>query len=188
VGSVRTRGVEIEYSAMPVSGLRIDGSFSYTDAVATSFKNAQCYTGQTVAQGCVDLDGSGPSTTTGQDLSGRQMPNAPRYKLNIGGTYDILLPSLPFDAFVQADYNYQSKVNFDLLNNPLTVQKAYGLFSGSVGVNRDGYRVSFYVNNLFDQHYASNIYVASGGTAGLLAQYLDRNSRRYFGVRAGYKF
>ncbi|NKJ44027.1 TonB-dependent receptor [Novosphingobium sp. SG720] len=189
VGRVRTRGVEVELNTRPMPQLTIDGAFSYTDTRILEYSGAQCYTGQTV--GCYDLDGSGPSTTTGQNLAGKGLPNAPKVKFNIGGNYKILLPSLPFDAFVQADYSYQSKVNFDLLGNPATVQAGYGIVNASLGIDqndRGGLRVTLFVNNLFDKHYASNVSIASGGSAGLLAQSLDRNSRRYFGLRARYQF
>ncbi|WP_408587913.1 TonB-dependent receptor [Novosphingobium sp.] len=189
VGRVRTRGVEVELSAQPTQALRIDGAFSYTDARIVEFPGAQCYTGQ--VDGCVDLDGTGPSTTKGQDLAGKRLPNAPRFKFNIGANYDIAMPSMPFDAFVQADFAYQSETNFDLLSNPVTVQDGYGVFNASVGIDqndRGGLRVALFVNNLFDKHYASNVSIASGGTPGLLTQALDRKSRRYFGIRARYAF
>lgn len=189
VGKVRTKGFEVELSARPIPELTIDGAFSYTDAKVIRFPGAQCYTGQVA--GCVDLDGAGPSTVRGQDLAGKRLGNAPKVKFNVGATYDVLLPSLPFDAFVQADFAYQSRVNFDLLQNPLTVQPAYGVFNASIGIDqndRGGLRVALFVNNLFDNNFASNISIASGGNAGLLTQNLTRDSRRYVGLRVGYNF
>jgi iron complex outermembrane receptor protein len=189
VGRVRTRGFELEISARPVPALRLDGALSFTDTRILSFPGAQCFAGQ--ATGCVDLDGAGPGTVRGQNLAGARLPNAPRLKFNFGGNYDILLPSLPFDGFIQADVSYQSAVNFDLLANPLTVQKAYAVVNGSIGIDqndRGGLRVALFVNNLFNQRYATNIQTPPGGSLGLLSQALDRNSRRYFGVRARFEF
>ncbi|MFY7836778.1 MAG: TonB-dependent receptor [Novosphingobium sp.] len=189
VGKVRTRGFEVELSAKPTAALTLDTAMSFTDTRIMEFAGAQCYTGQTT--GCVDLDGAGPSTVRGQDLAGKRLPNAPRFKFNAGFNYDIFLPSAPFDAFVQADVAYQSKVNFDLLGNPVTVQNGYAVVNGSIGIDqndRGGMRVALFVNNLFDKRYASNVGIASGGSAGLLSQALDRKSRRYFGIRARYEF
>lgn len=189
VGRVRTRGFEIELSARPIPTLMLDSALSFTDTRIMSFPGAQCYAAQTV--GCFDLDGAGPSTVRGQNLAGKRLPNAPRLKFNVGGNYDILLPSLPFDGFIQADVSYQSAVNFDLLANPLLEQKGYAVVNGSIGIDqndRGGLRVALYVNNLFDKRYASNLNVAPGGSVGLLQQALDRNSRRYFGIRVRYKF
>lgn len=191
VGKVRTRGIEVELSAKPTPALTLDSAMSFIDTRVIEFPGAQCYNGQTAAQGCVDLDGSGPSTVTGQDLAGKRLPNTPRFKINAGFNYDIFLPSAPFDAFVQADVTYQSKVNFDLLGNPLTVQDGYALVNGSIGIDqndRGGLRVALFVNNLFDKRYASNASIAPGGSVGLLTQALDRKSRRYFGIRARYQF
>ncbi|KPF93228.1 TonB-dependent receptor [Novosphingobium sp. AAP83] len=189
VGRVRTRGFEVELSARPIPTLTLDSALSFTDTRIMSFPGAQCYAAQTV--GCFDLDGAGPSNVRGQNLAGKRLPNAPRLKFNVGGTYDILLPSLPFDGFIQTDVSYQSAVNFDLLANPLLEQKGYAVVNGSIGIDqndRGGLRVALYVNNLFDKRYASNLTVAPGGSVGLLQQALDRNSRRYFGIRARYKF
>ena len=189
VGKVRTRGIEVEFSAKPSSVLQIDGALSYTEAKIISFPRAQCYPAQTT--GCVDLDGAGPLTAFGQDLSGKRLANAPRLKFNVGATYDILLPSMPFDAFVQADYSYQSRVNFDLLQNPITTQSGYGVVNASIGIDqndRGGLRTTLFVNNVFNKHYASNIAVATGGSLGLLSQNLSRDSRRYYGLRVRYDF
>ncbi|MET0374840.1 MAG: TonB-dependent receptor [Rhizorhabdus sp.] len=190
VGKVRTKGVELELTAQPIEALTLDGAFSYTDAKVRVFPGAQCYTGQTAALGCVDLDGPGPNTTTGQDLAGARLPNSPRYKFNVGANYEVELPNLPFNGFVQADYSYQSSVNYDLLGNPLTVQEGYGIVNGSIGIDQGdtGFRVALFVNNIFDKHYAANISVAVGGPQGLLTQNLPRNSQRFAGVRARYRF
>jgi iron complex outermembrane receptor protein len=188
VGRVRTRGIEAEFQARPLEALLIDGGISYTEAVIREFRNAQCYVGQTAAQGCLPVVGS---STGLQDLSGKRLSNAPRWKFNVGGTYDVLLPDMPFDGFVQADVSYQSEVNFDLLSNPLLEQGAYALVNGSIGIDqkdRGGLRIALFVNNLFDKHYASALGTPSGGTAGLVAQTFSRNARRYAGVRARFSF
>lgn len=191
VGRLRTRGVEIEASAKPTPALRIDGALSYTDAKVRSYPNAPCFAGQTAAQGCIDLDGAGPGTTTGQDLSGARLSNAPKVKWNIGATYDIELPSMPFNAFVQADFNYQSKVNFDLSNNPATVQPGYGILNASFGIRPSGSRgmsVAVFVNNVFDKHYAAALFPTVGTTTGTLAGVLPRQADRYAGLRVRYGF
>lgn len=191
VGKVRTRGVEMELSTRPIPDLTLDAGFTYTDALIKEFRNAQCYTGQTVALGCVDLDGAGPSTTTGQDLSGHGLPNAPKYKANINAVYNTALPGLPFRGFAQGDVTYQSEVNFDLLGNPATVQKGYTVANASFGIEQDkgvGYRLAIFANNLFDKQYGSFINIASGGTPGLTTINLSRNARRYVGVKLSYRF
>lgn len=188
VGKVRTRGIEAEFQARPTESLLIDGGISYTEAMIREFRNAQCYTGQTAALGCLPVTGS---ATGLQDLSGKRLSNAPRWKFNLGGTYNVILPEMPFDGFAQADVSYQSEVNFDLLNNPILKESAYAIVNGSIGIDqkdRGGLRIALFVNNIFDKHYASALGVSSGGSPGLLAQTFSRNARRYGGVRARFAF
>lgn len=119
------------------------------------------------------------------------MANSPRVKFNLGATYDVELPSLPFNAFLQADVSYQSGVNFDLNQNPLLKQDSYAIVNASLGIEGkegQGFRIALFVNNIFNVHYASALGVASGGTADLIAQTYSRNARRYGGVRARYSF
>jgi iron complex outermembrane receptor protein len=187
VGKVRTRGIEAELQARPFETLLIDGGASFTDAKIREFPNAQCYTGQTAAQGCLPVAGS---ATGFQDLAGQRLANAPRWKFNLGANYDVLLPQMPFDGFIQSDISYQSAVKFDF-SNPALVQGAYAIVNASIGIDqkdRGGLRIALFVNNLFNKHYASALGIASGGTAGLVAQTFSRNARRYGGVRARMRF
>ena len=187
VGKVRTRGVEVEWQARPTDAFSLDGAVSFTDAKIREYPNAQCYTGQTLAQGCVPVVGS---TTPFQNLAGQRLANAPRWKANLGGTYNILMPDMPFDAFIRSDVSYQSSVKFDF-SNPALVQKAYAVVNASIGLDqkdRGGLQVTFFVNNVFNQRYASALGISSGGTTGLVAQTFSRNAQRYAGVRVRFGF
>jgi iron complex outermembrane receptor protein len=182
VGALRSKGVEVEASARPVRALRLDASAAYTDATIREFANAPCYTNQTVAQGCRPVGGS-----NFQDLSGSPLANSPKFKYSLAGAYDIALPSLPFDGFVTAEYTHQSAVMLDLLGTPISRQKAFGVVNASIGVagrDEQNYRVALFVNNLFDQSYATSLGYTGSSNAGAVAQLLPRNSRRYVGIRA----
>ena len=191
VGRRRSKGVEAEISARPIRDLRIDASAAYLDAKIRSYPGATCYPGQTAAQGCVDIN-PGTAVTLAQDLAGSRLANAPKFKYTISGTWDVKLPGMPFDGFLQADWSHQSKVRYDLLGNPRTIQPGYGLFNASIGVQgaeERGYRISLFVNNLFDKAYAGLIGNAQGENAGLATtQLVPRNARRYFGVRARFRY
>ncbi len=181
VGALRSRGFEAELSAKPTRLLRIDASAAYTDAKIRDFANAPCYTGQTVAQGCARINNANV-----QDLSGDRLANAPKFKYNIAATQDVELPSLPFDAFLTAEFAHQSKVSFDLLGSPVSTQRAYGVVNGSIGIKgRDDadFRVALFVNNLFDENYATSVQYAGNSNAQSVVQLLPRNSRRYAGIR-----
>jgi len=185
VGKLRTKGIEAEATIKLSPSFRIDASGNYTDARVREFAGAPCYSGQTAAQGCVDLDGTGPSTLAGQDLAGARLADSPLFRFTIGGTYDIPMPDLPFDGFVSASVSHQSSDQYDLSQNPGTIQPGYEIVNASVGlVGHDTpYHLTFFVNNLFDKSYATSLVVPSGGSAGLIAQIQPRAAQRYGGVR-----
>jgi iron complex outermembrane receptor protein len=58
--------------------------------------------------------------------------------------------------------------------------------NGSIGIDgrKDGnFRVALFVNNLFDQEYATSLGYTGSSNFQAVAQLLPRNSRRYFGIR-----
>jgi iron complex outermembrane recepter protein len=188
VGKLRTKGVEIEAQAMPVEWLRLDASAAYTDAQVISFPNAACYPGQAqTGTGC------GPSTNpvglgSVQDRSNTQLPNSPKFKINLGGTVTRDLANDLKGVFT-VNYQYQSKVNFDLLGNPLAEQKAYGLLNASASLARGDVKATLFVNNLLNEHFVSGI--GDGfGSYGVhyVTQVLSRDSDRYFGLKVDTKF
>jgi iron complex outermembrane recepter protein len=208
VGKLKTKGVEVEFSAKPSDWLRLDGSAAYTDAKMTSFLGAQGYadqTGQIFAGGVSLLVGNctaaaaatalAPRTTCSfQNRSGATLPNSPKLKFNLSATGEFPI-SDQNKAIVILSYQHQSDVNFDLLGNPLLTQKAYGIFNGSVGVDLGAFRASVFVNNLFDQKYAASLsdgFGTLGGSATnpahVIYQLNPRDSRRFFGIKLGYKF
>ncbi|NLR73018.1 TonB-dependent receptor [Novosphingobium sp. ERN07] len=190
VGKLRSRGIEFELQTKPTRALSFDVSGTFLDAKVTEFPFANCYTGQTAGQGCFDIDGAGPSTAQAQNLAGKRLSNAPRFMFTASTMYDIFMESMPFDAFVTLDYRYQTSVNFDLFQNPLYVEKAFGVLNSSIGIRQrdDAYRITLFANNLFDKNFASNLGGLIGGPATAVNQVLSRNSRRYFGIRANYNF
>jgi iron complex outermembrane recepter protein len=184
VGKLRTRGVEVEGAVRPSSELNFSGGMTYADARILSFPFAQCYPGQTAAQGCVGSPGR-------QNLAGFRPAQAPLWKLSLNGEYNPTLTS-SLQGVLQLAYTYQSKINFGLNQDPETVQPGYGIANLSLGV-RDSegrWEVVGFVNNLFDKLYYYNITDAFGdhGNAEAVQSYLPRDAKRYGGVRASYNF
>jgi iron complex outermembrane receptor protein len=191
VGKLRTQGVEVEFNAQATANLRIDASAAFTDAKIKEFPTANCYTGQTVATGCHDVDGAGPLTNLVQDLAGKRLANAPTSKFSLAMNYTHSL-SNKLDGNASLDYQYQSDVGFDLFQNPRAVQSSYGVLNGNVGIRTPGdtgYRVSAFVNNITDKRYVTTVGDAGGASPiGNTLQILPRNARRYFGLKFGYQF
>lgn len=198
VGSVRTSGIEIEAMATPSDTLTFQGGISYTDASITRYENASCYFRQTAAQGCVPVtlsDGGTPDNPADdiiqnlQDLSGRSLPNAPDWRLTGSVRQEIPLASLPFDGFINLSGRWQSKVNYSLSGDPRAQQDAFAIVNLSFGItdDQDRYTASIFINNLFDEFYAANIF-PDPLYGGVLSHYLPRDHTRYVGARLSANF
>jgi iron complex outermembrane receptor protein len=182
VGSVRTRGIEFESSARVTNALRLNAGITFTDAKITDYPNGACYPGQTAALGCVGSQ---------QNEAGITLPNAPRLKMDLGGEYRIPINEALKGA-VTLHYTWQSKVNYTLTGDPGTVQGAYGIVNlgFSLAAKDDRFKVTAFINNLFDQQYYTRVdnraSLWGGGLA--LAAYLPRDFHRYAGVTLGFTY
>lgn len=179
VGKVLTKGVELEATAIATKDLRFTAALAYVDAKITSFPKAACWPGQSAAQGCV------AGTPSYQDLAGATLPNAPKWKMNVG--MDFSQPIGAYELIFSSAYAYQTKVNFSLNTDPATIQKAYGVFNVSGGFRKPGggYQAVVFVNNVFDKGYSVNG-ANQFGTFGnqLVAETQPaRDFHRYAGVR-----
>ncbi|NOW48441.1 iron complex outermembrane receptor protein [Novosphingobium sp. SG751A] len=182
VGQVRTRGIELESSARISDALRLNAGITFTDAKIVRYPNGACYPGQTAATGCVGNQ---------QNEAGNVLPNAPRWKMDLGGEYRLPI-SEDLKAAVTAHYTWQSKVNYALTGDPSTVQGAYGIFNLGISLSPkdDRFKITAFVNNLFDQQYYTRIdnRASLWGGATTLAGYLPRDFQRYAGVTLGFKY
>jgi iron complex outermembrane receptor protein len=170
-GGLRTRGLEMDGTLRVSRALLVNGSLAWMQATITEFENGPCYnvlnaagTGATPGGKCAPNPKYNNSNV--QNLAGATLPNAPKVKLNIGGQYDLALPDLGFDAFFTGAYRWQSRTQFSLNQDPVTIQPAYGIANAGFGLKdrQDRYRLSFFVNNLFDKRYAAGLQntIASG--------------------------
>jgi iron complex outermembrane receptor protein len=181
IGEVTSRGVETELSAALSDRLTVSGSGAYNRAVMEDFPNASCFGQQTAAQGCVGGL---------QDLSGKPLFNAPRWNFNLSGQYEAPIDD-HLTAFFQVGGRWQSKVIFNLLQDPDSVQEAYGIVNVAAGVRGDRWRASVFVNNLFDKQYALtkgrdaqwNISQTANPPTNAVTWKPARDSFRYAGVR-----
>jgi iron complex outermembrane receptor protein len=137
-----------------------------------------------------------------QNLAGKTLPNAPKVKINLGGQYDLMLPSQNFNGFLAGSTRYQSRTQFSLNQDPNTIQGAYAITNVSLGVKdkQDRYKLTFLVNNLFDKRYATGLNNAiANGTwspkapntpvAVNTTEWMPpRDFQRYFGARLDLTF
>ena len=146
IGKVTSTGVETEFAMRPIQEITVSAAGSWDVAKMNDFPGAQCFAFETAAQGCVN---------SVQNLSGKQMPNAPRWSGNLNGEYEHPLFGNT-SGFVALAYRWQSRVIFNLLQDPDSVQDAYGIFNLSTGLETTHWKITAFVNNLFDNHYALN--------------------------------
>lgn len=189
VGKLRTKGVEFEGSFEVSDSFNLFGSAAYTDAKIRSFAGAQCYTGQTAATGCTFDATLGRNV---QDLAGSRLANSPKFKFTVGASYDAEI-SDGIGGFASVNWNWQDDVLYDLFGNPLSQQDAYSIVNLNFGIkeaDNESWKVTFFVNNLFDKAYAAGIADNRNFFGGnvVLTQQLARNYSRYGGVRVRFGF
>lgn len=179
-GEVSTRGVEAEFFLRPTDLLNLSFGAAWIDAKIDVFPGGPCYAGQTTAEGCIN---------GAQDLSGATLPNSPEWKFTASARQKILLESLPFDAFVQANGSYQSKVQYALSQDPRTIQNGYALLNAAIGIeDRDGhYTFQIFGRNLTDKFYPGELF-PSPSQGGRVTMQVARGSHRYFGVQGSVRF
>lgn len=149
--STITRGVELEGAWRPVTGFTLRGSASYDQAYFEAFDAAQCYTGQTVAQGCVAASVGGVKT---QNLSNRPLYRAPKWLLTGGAGYDFKLTSR-FRLGLNADLRYSSSYYTGLNLNPLSYQGGFTTVNAGIRLSNDTWSVGVIGRNLTNRRYGT---------------------------------
>ena len=173
-GQAKSTGVDLTAGWAVTRSFSVTASATYDNARYTDFKNASCYTGQSLAQGC--------SPAGLQNLSGHYLADTPKTSVNLTGRFEHPINSL-FTGFVQLNGDYKSAVNFSSLGDPLSIQKQYTVFNADAGVNTsDGrWSVSVYGKNLLDKHYVDNI-VSNGSGNTILFNDIGYEDLQTFGI------
>lgn len=91
------------------------------------------------------------------------------------------------------NFVYQSKVHYDLFNNPYAVQGGHGVLNASIGLksnSADGFKLTLFVNNLTNKQYATFVGDQGNlfGNNHVLTQFVPRGSQRYVGAKLDYSF
>ncbi len=150
--AARTQGFEADLRYRPVRGLTLSASGSYLDAKFTRFAGAQCYDGQTAAQGCVG--GS-------QNLAGHPLQFAPKWSGTFNGDYVTLLGS-DYALDVNGQVVYKSRQFLALTNDPNLVQPAYAKVNASIALSDES---SFWTVALVGRNLTNKVTAAFGNTS-----------------------
>jgi iron complex outermembrane receptor protein len=215
IPKIRTKGFEIDANMLLTTNWSMNASLAYTRPSIVDWKNGPCYQDNTNPAVGTTGKGEGGSlagwnrncfairdgATTGiQDLSGGIFPGTPKIKLNIGSNYDLRFASKPFRAFVNGNVRYQSDYQTNINNDPRSVNTGYAIADLGFGLreNKDRWRLSFQVKNLFDRFYIPNANASgpsfrTGPTSTSPSVTVDswvppRDVFRYFSVKLDVKF
>ncbi|WP_299596634.1 TonB-dependent receptor [uncultured Microbulbifer sp.] len=179
VGEVRTQGVELEGAWKPADGFTFDMAITYLDAEIQHYPRAKCYVPEMEDSACTD------SAPYSKNLAGGELPMAPEWKAYAGGRYERVLAGTDLLTFAQLSYSWQGDVQFNLDQNPRTVQEAYGIWNASVGFGTaDGrYLVTMFGRNLLGENHVTSMFqdFITGYSANIV-QYRPQEADRLLGV------
>ncbi|WP_293906482.1 TonB-dependent receptor, partial [Phenylobacterium sp.] len=196
-GSLKSRGIEAQVVAAPVSGLTVSVAATYLDNEYGDFPGVPCwahteptppYPASPPQPGC----GVAPNLPGTVNAKGNRVAGAPEFQSAVVVSYDRpnLISSLT--GHFSASWNWQSDVNYLPNADPFAVQKSFGLLGGQVGLSTDDgrYRVSLFATNLLNKHWVSNIspYPVQALNPGGYAQNFGPEAFRHVGVSLDAKF
>ena len=150
--SATINGLEFETEAKPIPPLDLGANVSVLDATYASYPNA-------------------PSTGTATiNATGHYLNEAPNLSTNMWAQYDFIQPDSS-RFWVRAEYFWQAREYFTVVNDDVQRQGAYGLVNLLAGWNSsdDKWAVSLYGKNIFNKQYITqtgSFSAAPGGHAG----------------------
>ncbi|HEX7821734.1 MAG TPA: TonB-dependent receptor [Sphingobium sp.] len=173
VGTVLTRGVELDLRARPIEGLTVGAAATYNDAHFKSYPNGACpYLERTAANSGVC------------DLTGKPVAGVSDFVFNLNAEYAVPTGDIfgsSADFYVGGDYNHRSSSYGALNDDPYSLIPAYGLANAYFGVRDQAgkWDLKVWGRNLFNKLYYVNASVDQTTTytyAGVLGD------PRYYGV------
>ncbi len=175
--TLKTRGVEVEGELRPVRGLSITGAVGYIDSAITVL-GTPCYDLQTAATGCTVR----PVVGRLQDVVDGAVPNAAKWKWNIGASWEIPVGGL--NIIPRANYSWTGRQQFLLNQNPDGIQGGFGILDAGIAVSTadDRYTIEVFVKNALDRFYVNSVGNVSD-LPGSTFSFIPRDADRYFGLR-----
>jgi iron complex outermembrane receptor protein len=165
-GKVSTKGVELDLTARVSNAFTVSGSVAN---IVARIKNFNCPPG--AAASC--------------NVNGKPLPFSPDWKASLRAKYSQPLGG-KLGLEYAADYTWQSRVNFELTQQPDAFQAAYGIVNASVALTSDaGWRLALVGKNLADKSYSTLVQNNPGPA---ITRYVPRDDGRYFGVTFRYDF
>jgi iron complex outermembrane receptor protein len=175
---VRVTGFEAEGTFRLASGLTMNLGAAYIDAKFRKYTGGACWFGR-----APDANPTSTGAFTSCDLSGQQLPLAPKWRMTGALQYEHSVQA--GELYVRTDLNWQGKANTNSASlDPRNLQPAYALINARIGVRFDnGLDVSAWATNLTNKTVIAQSGVLSFfGTTSGYQNYLG--APRQFGMTA----
>jgi iron complex outermembrane receptor protein len=143
-GKQTTRGLEIETQSKVTNTLQLAISYTYLDPKYDSFTTAEAV--------AIATCGGTPTSAAGRtDLSGRTVAGISKHNVSAGFTQGFTVGET--EAFLRADYQYQSSVQTVENICPQIASRQVNTFNASLGFSRDGWDFLLWGRNLTNDDY-----------------------------------
>ncbi len=175
-------GLEVEFIAIPIEGLEIDGYFSILDNEFEDFISDDPLCVPALRpDGCV----------VQRNLKGNNLPRAPEKSFHVGAQYT--LPVDPGSVTFRYEFTWSDNYYFSAFNNPLAEQNEFSMSQARIIFATAGGRLEdrwgdlelhFFMNNWGDKDYLT-LAAECALCSGVQKHYGDP---RNFGVELRYRF
>jgi iron complex outermembrane recepter protein len=177
--AARVEGVELQGHFAATTEFALRGFIAYNHGRYQSFPNAQCYAGQTAAQGCVGGV---------QNLSGQRLGATPDVSAHLGATYDRPVTAR-WNGALNLDVNYSGEYNSSAgASNfrPDSIQRRFCVLDANLRLYSGAFDLAVIGRNLTDRKYIIVSADAPGSTPGTV--YGRFNRPREFILQGTYRF
>jgi len=171
-GKLKSRGAEVQFTAIPLDGLTVSGAMTYNDAFYVGLA-LPCLSFQplgTAANQC-NVPAGFPPFLGSTNVSGNQLALAPRWTETATVRYERPVWD-GWTGFIQGDGYFKSKYNYNVIEDPNTEIGSTAILGASIGANSDDGHWGFalYVHNLTNQRiplfmYENGVGNLTGGLA-----------------------
>lgn len=160
------QGLEVETTYRPSRTLTLRASASYNDAHFADFAAAQCYTGQTAAQGCMTDPVTRAAT---QSLTDRVVYRSPKWIVSAGAVFEQRVADhrLVWNADVRHSTGYYAGLNL----NPVSYQPGFTTLNAGLrwSAPKDRWSLALIGRNLTNRIYATLGVDKPGGSGEVFA-------------------
>lgn len=151
---MRSRGVEMDFTALLAEGLTLAGGVAYNDAIWVDYPEGPCVTKSLLAPGGIPFNNLGllpPQLRC--DLSGERVFHAPRWTGSLRLDFSRQLFDWPVILAVGVDSTFRSLEHLDPDLDPIDTQSAHALFNGRLGIRHinGGWELLIRGENLTDK-------------------------------------